>query len=277
MKFKTVVWVLLLTPAIALGQAGNAGLGGNRPRSSYDPGAAGGANGQQQSGVSAALQKINPQNKDYGAVIEHGRIAVFEQTTEDFYWWSCMILTMLLMLSTMYTVWLWRERDFRLSISGDIVAQLYNSHIAARAKAIETIDKHNQLVRRYNAQSVDLAAMREVNTQKETSAGSKDGIEAADKLRSKRAKHASEAAVVDSSASPIDSAPAQVEVLELAAEDVASEDVSQLQELVRQLTAQNKAQNKASEQKIANLRTQLGRAHHSLEDLRGNAPTGRQA
>ncbi|HTF69523.1 MAG TPA: hypothetical protein VK638_43275, partial [Edaphobacter sp.] len=69
MKFKTVVWVLLLTPAIALGQAGNAGLGGNRPRSSYDPGAAGGANGQQQSGVSAALQKINPQNKDYGAVI----------------------------------------------------------------------------------------------------------------------------------------------------------------------------------------------------------------
>src|ERR1700688_3175928 len=190
MKFKTVVWVLLLTPAIALGQAGNAGLGGNRPRSSYDPGAAGGAKGQQQSGVSAALQKINPQNKDYGAVIEHGRIAVFEQTAEDFYWWSCMILTVLLMLSTMYIVWLWRERDLRLSISGDIVAQLYNSHIAARAKAIEAIDKHNQLVRRYNAQSVDLAAMREVNTQKETSAGSKDGIEAADKLRSKRAKPA---------------------------------------------------------------------------------------
>jgi len=277
MKFKTVVWVLLLTPAIALGQAGNAGLGGNRPRSSYDPGAAGGAKGQQQSGVSAALQKINPQNKDYGAVIEQGRIAVFEQTAEDFYWWSCMILTVLLMLSTMYIVWLWRERDLRLSISGDIVAQLYNSHIAARAKAIETIDKHNQLVRRYNAQSVDLAAMREVNTQKETSAGPKDGIEAADKLRSKRAKPASEPTLVDHPASLVDSIPAEAEVQEITSGDVASDDVSQLQELVRQLTAQNKAQNKASEQKIANLRTQLGRAHHSLEDLRGNAPTGRQA
>ena len=119
--------------------------------------------------------------------------------------------------------------------------------------------------------------MREVNTQKETSAGPKDGIEAADKLRSKRAKPASEPTLVGHPASLVDSIPAEAEVQEITSGDVASDDVSHLQELVRQLTAQNKAQNKASEQKIANLRTQLGRAHHSLEDLRGNAPTGRQA
>lgn len=277
MKFKTLVLVLLLTPAIALGQATNAGLGGERPRSSYDPGAAGRAKGQQQSGISATLQKINPQDKDYGAVIEQGRIAVFEETIENFYWRSCMVLTVLLMLAVMYIVWLWRQRDLRLSISGDIVAQLYNSHVAARAKAIETIDKHNQLVRRYNAQSADVAGMRETSTQKETTGGSKDGMEAAEKLRSKRARPASEPALGDQPTSLVVSVPAEVEVQEIAAGDIASDDVSQLQELVRQMAAQNKSQKKAGEQKIANLRMQLGRAHSSLEDLRGKAPTGRQA
>ncbi len=277
MKLKTLVWALLLTPALAFGRAANAGLGGERPRSSYDPGAPGVAKNQQQSGISTALQKINPQDKDYGAVIEQGRVAAFEETIEDFYWRSCMGLTVLLMLSVMYIVWLWRQRDLRLSISGDIVAQLYNSHIAARAKAIETIDKHNQLVRRYNAQSADVAGMREASTQKETTGGSKDGMEAAEKLRSKRATPASEPALEEQPASLVDSFPAEVEVQEIAAEYMASADVSQLQELVRQLTAQNKSQKKAGEQKIANLRTQLGRAHSSLEDLRGNAPKGRQA
>jgi hypothetical protein len=198
MKIKIILCALLLVPALTFGQAGTAGLGSNRPRSSYDPGAAGVAKSQQQSGVATALQKINPQDKDYGAMVEQGRIAAFEETLDNFYWRSCMVLTVLLMLATMYIVWLWRERELRLRISADIVAQLYNSHVAARAKAIETIEKHNQLVRRYNAQSVEIGAMREAITQKETSSGSKDGIEAADKLRSKPAKLAPEPTADDS-------------------------------------------------------------------------------
>jgi hypothetical protein len=277
MKIKIKVCALLLVPALAFGQAGTAGLGSNRPRSSYDPGAAGLAKSQQQSGVATALQKINPQDKDYGVVIEQGRIAAFEETLDNFYWRSCMVLTVLLMLATMYIVWLWRERELRLRISADIVAQLYNSHVAARAKAIETIEKHNQLVRRYNAQSVEIAAMREAITQKETSSGSKDGIEAADKLRSKPAKLTPEPTADDLPEPPIAGAPVQVDVQELAAEDMESADVSQLQEMIRQLIAQNKSQKQAGEQKIANLRTQLGRAHSSLEDIRGKAPTGKQA
>jgi hypothetical protein len=271
MKVKIVVRVLLFASILAFGQTAHPVLGEDLPRSSYDPGASGNAKKQQQSGVAAALKKINPQDKDYGAVIEQGRIAVFEQTTEDFYWWSCMVLTALLLLSVVYIAWLWRERGIRLSVSGDIVAQVYNSYVAARAKALEAIEAHNRLARRYNAQSLELVAVREASTAKETAQGSKDGIEEAEKLRSRRRKTAAEP-VAEGPASPSsDSIPGSPELQEVSAGEIAGDDVCQLQERIRQLTAQNKA----GEQKIANLRTQLGRAHHSLEDLRGSAPTGR--
>jgi Ran GTPase-activating protein (RanGAP) involved in mRNA processing and transport len=56
-------------------------------------------------------------------------------------------------------------------------------------------------------------------------------------------------------------------------EDLESEDVVELKERVRQLAAQKKA----SEQKVANLRTQLSRAHYSLQTYRGDVPNGRPA
>ena len=261
MKFKTLVLISLLTPAIALGQAGNAGLGGDRPRSSYDPGAAGRAKGQQQSGISAALQKINPQDKDYGAVIEQGRIAVFEETIEDFYWWSCMILTAFLMLSVMYIVWLWRERNLRLSISGDIVAQLYNSHVAARAKAIETIDKHNQLVRRYNAQSEAIARAKIEAEHNEEKSSRKEESKFVQKVQGDQ-QDGVEAVIFQSKTEASSSAPS----ISPSPGIVTGGDgpTSDLATLVKTLQAQITAK----DQKIANLRTQVNRAHSSLTEER---------
>ena len=132
---------------------------------------------------------------------------------------------------------------------------------------------HNRLARRFNAQSIELAAARAASASRESMATAKDGLEAAEKLRSRRPSKSVVDPGADNSPAPVDNAAPQSEVQKASAEDEGSEGVAQLQERVRQLTAQNKA----SEQKIANLRTQLGRAHHSLEGLRENAPTGRQA
>jgi len=274
MRRKLVLCALLLAPVLAFGQPSTAGVNTERPRSSYDPGASLSAKGQQQSGVAAALEKINPQDKDYGQVIDQARIALFEQTVEDFYWRSCMVLTVLLILSLMYIVWLWRERDLRLNISADIVAQLFNSHVASRAKALETIDKHNKLARRYNAKCLELTEAKEANAEKESLASSKDGMEAAEKLHSKPTKPAVQVSEDETSQpAATDSGLKQREVQQVVVGEMLAGDISQLQDRLQQLTAQNRA----SEQKIANLRTQLGRAHHSLEDLRGNASPSRQS
>ena len=277
MKIKIVLCVLLLAPSLAIAQGPKSGLGADRPRSSYDPGAAGTGKARQQSGVTAALSKINVQEKDYGAVVEQGRMAAIEETVEDFYWWSCIVLTLLLMTSVLYIVWLWQQRNLRLHIAGDVVAQLYNSHVAARAMALETIEKHNQLVRRYNAQSVEVTAMRTASAQKAVATSAKDGLDAAERLRSKPSKSASTPAPAEQQQPLASNAPPEANVQEDVPGIGGTEDTSELKEHVRQLTSQKKAQQKASEQKIANLRAQLGRAHHSLEEARNGAPASRPA
>ena len=67
------------------------------------------------------------------------------------------MLCALLILSLAYICWLLRERAVRLNIAADIVAQLFNSHVRSRAKALEAIERHNQLAERYNAKCEELA------------------------------------------------------------------------------------------------------------------------
>jgi hypothetical protein len=268
MKIKAIICVAMLAPVLAWGQ-----VGGNRPRSSYDPAAQPSTKSQQQSGVATAMQKINPRDKDYGAAIEQGRIAALEQTVEDFYWWYCMVSTGAIFLLVMYVTWLWREREMRLKVSADIVSQLYNSYVAARAKALDAIEAHNNLARRYNAKLLEIAAMRVASANKEETTAAKDSLEEAEKLRTKRSKLARETTpvetkIVGQDSSGIDNVPEKK--LE---EDCEGKDVEELKERVRQLAAQKKA----SEQKVANLRTQLSRAHHSLQTYRGDVPDGRPA
>ena len=277
MKIKSVFLAVVLTPFLAIAQGPRAGLGADRPHSSYDPGAVGAEKTKQKSGVAAALGKINPQNKDYGAVLEQDRIVAFEETVGDLYWWSCIVLTLLLMVAVIYIVYLWRQRDLRLRIAGDILAQLYNSHVASRSRAVETIEKHNQLVRRYNAQLIEIANLRAASAQKETATGANDGLEAAEKLRAKPSTSASKRLPENQPVPLANSAPVGASAPESEPGIAAANDTAVFQEQLRQLTAQNKAQLKASEQKIAQLRAQLGRAHHSLEEARSAAPTGGQA
>lgn len=272
MTKKAILCALLLAPVLAFGQKGATTANGYLPRSSYDPGAGMEAKASRQSGVAAALRKINPRNENYGQLIEQGKLAAIEETIDNFYWRSSIVLTVLLILAVMYIMWLWRERDLRLSISGDIVAQLYNSHATSRAKALETIEMHNKLARRYNARTVELAALREANTQKEPPAESKAGLEAAELLHAQRAKSTVDV-LEDRTPSARAGRNPNSHVVEEDEREETTDNVEQLREQLRQSTAQITA----GEQKISNLRTQLARAHHSLEEARGKAPSRRQA
>jgi hypothetical protein len=268
MKIRAIICIAMLTPVLAIGQ-----VGGDRPRSSYDPAAQTGTKGQQQSGVATALQKVNPQDKDYGAAIEQGRIAALEQTVEDFYWWYCVVSTGVIFLLAMYVMWLCKEREMRLKVSADIVSQLYNSYVTARAKALDAIQAHNDLARRYNTKLLDIAAMRVASTNREGTTAAKESIEEAEKLRTKKSKPARETTPVETNiVGQVTSGTDNLPETELE-ENFEGDDVEDLKERVRQLAAQKKA----SEQKVANLRTQLSRAHHSLQTYRGDVPNGRSA
>ncbi len=265
MRKKAILCALLLAPLLAFGQTDTSTVNRERPRSSYDPGATAGTKGSPQSGVAAALQKINPQNKNYGQVIDDGKIAAIDETIESFYWWSCMVLTGLLIVAVAYIMWLWRERQIRLNISGDVVAQLYNSYIASRAKALETIEIHNKLARRYNAQSAEIARSKQISEQSEEKANRKsetvlvqninsDGDE--DTANSPQSEDvADSAAAKRTKKTDVQLAPAEQTGSDLAA-------------LVRTLQAQITAK----DQKISNLRMQVNRAHSSLtEEREGNS------
>jgi hypothetical protein len=268
MKIKAIICVAMLTPVLVFGQ-----VGGNRPRSSYDPAPQSGTKSQQQNGVATAMRKINPQDKDYGAAIGQGRIAVLEQTVQDFYWWYCVVSTVVLFLLVMYVAWLWKEREMRLKTSADIVSQLYNSYVTARAKVLDAIEAHNNLAKRYNTKLSEIAVMREASTKKEGTPAAKESIEEAEKLRTKGSQLVRETVSVEATVTAQgtdrteDASETEIE------EKLEGEDVEELKERVRQLAAQKKA----SEQKVANLRTQLSRAHHSLQTYRGDVPNGRPA
>jgi hypothetical protein len=265
---KLVVCVLLLVSAPSFGQTKTSEIIRERPRSSYDPGYRQNAQAQQ-SGISAALEKINPTDKDYGQFIDEARIAVIEQTVEDFYWWSCLVLTVLLYLALMYIIWLWKERELRLYISADIVTQLYNSHVASRAKALETIEMHNKLARRYNAKCTELTEARDAAAKSAEKNNRKGDSESVQKLSAKPQDKASE------NEQPCDQ-PEENSTTYVVSEadsdngnesEVAGE-ISQAEKLkmqVRLLEGQVEAKN----QQISNLRTRLNRAHHSLQEMRG--------
>ena len=72
---------------------------------------------------------------------------------------ALFVLCLVLGASLLGNGWLLRERERRLTISADIVAQLFNAYVGSRAKALEVIGKHNALVERYNRLNDDRSAL----------------------------------------------------------------------------------------------------------------------
>jgi len=139
--------VLLALVFLALAATANAL---QADRSSYDPMSRQWQTQQHKGIVEKTLAGINPQDKDYGAVVGDWRKEVFENTLRQVYFWSLILLGMGFGISLTGNGWLFRDRERRLTISADIVTQLFNAYIGSRAKALEVIARHNALVDRYN-------------------------------------------------------------------------------------------------------------------------------
>lgn len=120
-------------------------------RRSYDPMAHQWQAQRHKGIIETTLAGINPQNRNYGAVVGDWRKEAFENTLHRIYFWSLILLGMGFGVSLTGNGWLLRDRERRLTISADIVTQLFNAYIGSRAKALEVIARHNALVDRYNA------------------------------------------------------------------------------------------------------------------------------
>ena len=227
-------------------------------RSSYDPMARGKGTGQPKGIVETTLAGVNPQNKDYGVTVGDWRKEVFENTIGRIYFWSLVVLSLGLGCSLMANGWLLRERERRLSISADIVAQLYNAYVGSRAKALEVIGKHNVLVERYNRLSDEKSALRlQLAGQKV-----EEGASQMDYDRATQDKGIQQKTPVDERLFPAnedgegDADLPEVDMLR-----------TQLKDFETKLQRKD-AQLQAKENQITNLRSRLTRAHNSLEGER---------
>jgi hypothetical protein len=211
--------------------------------------------GQPKGIVETTLAGVNPRNLDYGVTVEDWRKELFEHTIGQVYFWILILLFLALGSSVMANGWLLRERERRLSISADIVAQLYNAYVGSRAKALEVISKYNSLVERHNRLDEELkrAQQRLAGAQAQSSTAQLDYDQAKQ----------------DKESEPI----AGSELLEDASDNVATEPVdvnalqSKLAEYENKFQRKN-AQLQAKENQITNLRERLTRAHNSLEGQR---------
>jgi hypothetical protein len=228
-------------------------------RSPYDPIATGkGSSGQPKRIVETTLAGVNPHDTDYGAVVEGWRKEIFENTLRQFYFWALIGMTALLGTSLMANGWLLRERERRLAITADMVAQLYNAYITARARVFTVIGKHNQLVEKYNLLDKVAAELR-TNAANQT----------AETTNSSASEITFEVAKTEREAL----GSAQIEVTAGVASGAASQDTTGMElETLRRKMAEMElqlerktAQLQAKENQVTNLRSRLTKAHDAFE------------
>jgi len=103
------------------------------------------------------LDSINQQDIDYGAKLADTRQIFLGGTVENLYFWIIVAEGVTVLILVLYVFWLFRERGNRLEISVNFVTQLANSYLYTRARAVDAIRRHNQLVDEYNAMAEKLA------------------------------------------------------------------------------------------------------------------------
>jgi hypothetical protein len=248
--------------SMAFAQQSAAPLTTSRPRSTYDPAAKAGAPTDTTSAVEKALHAVNPQDKDYGLVLQSVRLLAIEETIQNFLWWADVVLLAGFSLSLAGNYWQHLRSEDRLRISSAIVAQLHNSHVASRAKALEAIDKHNQLADLYNEKCDAESKTKELADAAEQKKAAKG--------ESRKAVEAAEQLVAGNRADPSTSTPRETQG---ASSPTVPESAPQSPMSETDETKRLKAQLTARDQKINNLRAQLNQAHQRLEDERKRSPS----
>ena len=279
---KLFLALALVSPAsAAFAQQSATPLTTLRPRSTHDPAAKAGAPTDTTSAVEKAFHAVNPQDKDYGAVLESARMAAIEETFQNVLWWADVVLLSGFSLSMAGNYWQHRRTEDRLRISSAIVAQLHNSHIASRAKALEAIAKHNQLADLYNAKCDEISKLGQQKEAGEVKKHRQEDAKLAHDLRPGTDKgQVTQQRMPETEAAQL----ARGQRKPAPKERPDSQAVRDEDDMVLQLRAQLAAKDEqlaakdvqigAKDQKIQNLRTQVNRAHVSLTEERETRPVG---
>jgi len=251
MKHWTFAVLLLL---LSVGTAGAFETDHPAPdRSSYDPMALGKRAEQPKGIIETTLEGINPRNRNYGEVVADWRQDAFGNTLRQAYFWSLIGLGMGLGISLAGNGWLLRERERRLTISADVVTQLFNAYTGSRAKALEVIGKYNALIDRYNRIDGELCTLK--------------ASIAAEAAPNSDAVSEFEQAKSDKPGEP----PCANETDEHVPEQESADGYAALSGKVTELETRlrrREAQLQAKDNQITNLRGRLARAHDSLEGER---------
>ena len=244
-----VLTFLSLTTAASALQSG---------RGSYDPMAHQWQTQRHNGIVETTLAGINPQNRNYSTGVGDWRKEVFENTLHQVYFWTLILLGIGFGISITGNGWLLRDRERRLTISADIVTQLFNAYIGSRAKALEVIAKHNALADRYNALDSEkqrltdeIADLSHKPVQPEL-----DFSQAREEQGAAVQTVTSSGAIVPNGSLEEDAEPSEIGSLKAKLADVETK----LQRKTAQL--------QAKDNQITNLRERLSKAHDSLEGQR---------
>ena len=99
-----------------------------------------------------ALGKINPDGKDYGAVLQASRDSVVDHSVDDLYFWSNAV-TLLLLCGTAALILLqWRSAEKREVIVASLIAELWNGRVSDRIELDRRTDYFNRLVAKHNSE-----------------------------------------------------------------------------------------------------------------------------
>jgi hypothetical protein len=256
MKHWTLAVLFLL---LSVGTAGAFETDHSAPdRSSYDPMARGSRAEQPKGIIETTLAGINQRDRNYGDVVKDWRQDVFGNTLRQVYFWGLIVLGMGLGISLAGNGWLLRERERRLTISADVVTQLFNAYIGSRAKALEVIARHNALVDRYNA--LDSERQRLTDQIRELSQKPVQPELDFDQAREEQIS------AIQPVPPPAAFAPNGLQEGETEHSEVGSLR-AQLAEVETKLQRKT-AQLQAKDNQITNLRERLSKAHDSLEERR---------
>ena len=165
----------------------------------YDPAAPRpGTPGAANAGCSAGLQKINPDDINYGGLLSLWHLAMVQETFENWLWWLQTVTFAGLLLSLGYNYFLVDQRDKRLMISADVLALVWNAYVHSRSKAIGMIKQYNEIVEKHNREYEASLARRAADTTTATAEVSQ--IDAKKALRSPAAEGEHGTSVVTSTA-----------------------------------------------------------------------------
>jgi hypothetical protein len=216
--------------------------------------------GQPKGIVETTLAGVNPRNTDYGILVTDWRKEIFENTLRQFYFWSLLPLTLMFGASLMANGWFMRERERRLTISADLIAQLYNAYVTSRARAFEVIGKHNRLVEKYNGLDTEFSKLKAERTEAVEAEASGVNYDVAKQDRIAHSDSVEEQNLLPRVSSATDD-PGTVETCEVdQLRTKLTETESTLQRKIAQLQASNN--------QVTNLRKRLTQAHDALQGQR---------